>query len=358
KDSPALVEENALEIHLQRLRIRGLGHRFLLRNFSVLHQLEERLVEVQHPILGAGFDRCAQLVQPVFLEQFPDRGRVDHDLHRGRHAAGQGGHHALTNHGPQGGRQLPSNLLAFVGLEEIKDASDGLGGIGRMQCGEHQVPRVRRTHGGSETQRIPHFSEHDDVRVLAENISQRVFEGKSVQPHLSLFDDALVVLEHVLDGILHRDNVLFAVGVDVLDHRRQRGGFPAAGGSGYEDNPARGLGNPFQGVGQSQFLEAGDICFYEAHGQAELPALLVEIGAKPSDACFEIRKIYLPFLVQPFLQMRRNNIFYDEANPLDGGKRTLDCDQLAVDAEYNRSPWLDVNVRSPAVNRELQNAAK
>ena len=40
KNAAAFVEEDAFEIHLQRLRVRGFGHRFLLGDFAVLDELE------------------------------------------------------------------------------------------------------------------------------------------------------------------------------------------------------------------------------------------------------------------------------------------------------------------------------
>ena len=98
-----------------------------------------------------------------------------------------------------------------------------------MQGREHQVAGVGRAHGGGEADRVAHFADHDDVRVLAQDVLEGVMEGEGVQADLALLDDALVVLEDIFDGVFEGDDVLFEVGVDVLDHRRQRGGFAAAG---------------------------------------------------------------------------------------------------------------------------------
>ena len=74
---------------------------------------------------------------------------------------------------------------------------------------------------------------------------QGVLKGERVQPDFALFDHRLIVLEDILNRVLHGDNMLFALGVDVLDHRRQRGGLAAAGGAGQQHDPAGGLRDLF-----------------------------------------------------------------------------------------------------------------
>ena len=169
---------------------------------------------------------------------------------------------------------------------------------------KHQVAGVRGAHGGREADRIAHFTDHDDVRVLPQHVLERVMKRKRVQSHLALFDDALVVLEHVLDGVFQRDDVLFEVGVDVLDHRRQRGGFAATGGPGHQHDAARRFGDRADLLQQPEFLEARHLRFDVAHGQAPLAALLKQVRAEPPDAGHEIGKIDLALLLEALLQMR------------------------------------------------------
>ena len=63
-------------------------------------------------------------------------------------------------------------------------------------------------------------------------------EGQRVEADFALFEDGLVVLEDVFDRVFERDDVLFEMGVDVLDHGRQRGGLAAAGRAGQEHDAA------------------------------------------------------------------------------------------------------------------------
>ena len=105
--------------------------------------------------------------------------------------------------------------------------------------GQDQMPGVRRAHRGRETDVIAHFADHDDVRVLAQNVYERVMKGQRIQADFALFDDRLVVFKNVFNRVFERDDVLFEIVVDVLDHGRERGGFAAAGGTGHQHDAAR-----------------------------------------------------------------------------------------------------------------------
>jgi hypothetical protein len=56
-----------------------------------------------------------------------------------------------------------------------------------------------------------------------------------VRTDLALVDQTLLVGVDELDGVLDGDDVIGPGVVDVVDHRRQRGGLTRAGGSGDEN---------------------------------------------------------------------------------------------------------------------------
>src|ERR1035437_374982 len=95
-----------------------------------------------------------------------------------------------------------------------------------------------------------------------------------------------------------------------------------------------------------------------AHGQAPLAPLLEQIGAKTADAGHEVGEVRFTFLLHPFAQMGRRNLLDDVVQPFLGRKRAFDGDQVAVDAEDDRSADLQVNVRCPAIDSRLQNTMK
>ena len=92
--------------------------------------------------------------------------------------------------------ELTADLFALVRLEKIQDARDGLGRRGGVQRGQNQMPRVRRAHGRREADGVAHFAEHDDVRILPQNVFQRVMKGLRVEADLALFDHGLIVFKN------------------------------------------------------------------------------------------------------------------------------------------------------------------
>ena len=60
QDAVGIVEEDALQVHAERARVRGIEHAFLLGDHAALDQVVEGLVERLHAILSAGFNGGGQ----------------------------------------------------------------------------------------------------------------------------------------------------------------------------------------------------------------------------------------------------------------------------------------------------------
>ena len=101
----------------------------------------------------------------------------------------------------QRGRQLPPDLFALLRLEEVEDSANRLGGVLGVQRGKHQVAGVGSTDGRLKRNGIAHFTDHDDVRILAKHVLQAGLEAAGIQTNFSLFDHGLVVFEDELDGV-------------------------------------------------------------------------------------------------------------------------------------------------------------
>ena len=71
---------------------------------------------------------------------------------------------------------------------------------------------------------VAHFADQDHVRVFAQGGAQGVREGLGVHAQFALVDDGHLVRVQVLNRVFNRDDMLGAVDVDVVDHRRQRRG--------------------------------------------------------------------------------------------------------------------------------------
>ena len=139
--------------------------------------------------------------------------------------------------------ELEADLLLLVRREDRDDAVDGLRGVQGVQGREHQVAGLGRGDGGLDRLVVAHLADQDDVGVLAQGAAQGGGEAAGVDLDLALVDDRLLVAVEELDRVLDGDDVLAALGVDVVDHRRQGRGLARAGGPGAEDEAALLLGD-------------------------------------------------------------------------------------------------------------------
>ncbi len=195
-----------------------------LADLALAHERGQRGVHRLHPDGGARLQDRVDLVRLALPDQVAD-GRGRHE-HLGRHdAAGAVGvRQQLLGHDPlQGHRQLHPHLTLLVGGEHVDDAVDRLGGVLGVQGGEHEVAGLGSGQGGGDRLQVAHLADEDHVGVLAQSGLQRVAEALGVGAELALVDEALLVPVEELDRVLDRHDVLLAGGVDLVDHRRQRG---------------------------------------------------------------------------------------------------------------------------------------
>src|SRR3989344_2656636 len=121
--------------------------------------------------------------------------------------------------------------------EDIHNAVNGLRRVGRVQRRENEMPRLCECESGGNGFEIPHFSHHDDVRILPEHSPECLRERVEVLPVLPLPDDALAFGEEKFYGIFHSHNVLSTCLIDALDHGGERGAFPCSRRTCEEDEP-------------------------------------------------------------------------------------------------------------------------
>ena len=139
-------------------------------------------------------------------------------------------HQALAEYAQQRGRQQ-EGLDAHVG-----QAGDGAGRVIGVQRGEHQVTRQRGLHGDLRGLEVADFTDHDDVRILAQDGAQGLGKGQlDLGIDLGLADARQFVLDRVFDG-----QHIGGGGVHCAQARVQRGGLARAGGAG-DQHDAVGL---------------------------------------------------------------------------------------------------------------------
>ena len=137
-----------------------------------------------------------------------------------------------SHHGPAdgGGHQV-------VLHPHVQHAGDAAGRVVGVQRAEHQVARERGLDGDARGFQVAHFADHDDVRVLADDRTQRVRE---VEADLRLRLDLVDAFDLVFDRVLDRDDLDVRL-VQLGQRGVQRGGLARAGGAGDQQDAVRAV---------------------------------------------------------------------------------------------------------------------
>ncbi len=223
-----------------------------------------------------------------------------------------------------------------------------------MQRGEDQVTGLGDGEGGLDGLQVPHLADEHDVRILPEHVAERLLEGGGVRPDLPLVDHAGLVRVEVLDRVLDGHDVLAGLGVDLVDHGGQRGGFPAAGGAG-DQHEAAGLEGQLGGDRrQAQLLEGEDLEGDGAEGAGDGAALHVDVGPEPGevlDAEGEVDGVVL--LELDLLLLGEHRVAQGlGVHRRQGGE--LEGDDGPVDAQQGGGAGGDVHVTRPLLDHRLE----
>ena len=104
-----------------------------------------------------------------------------------------------------------------------------------MQRAENQVTGFGGGQGEGDGFRVAHLTDQNHVWVFAQGGTQGVGKAVGVLMQLALVDERLFALVDELNRVFDGQNVCRLGFVDVVDHRRQRGGFTRTGRAGYQD---------------------------------------------------------------------------------------------------------------------------
>ena len=171
---------------------------------------------------------------------------------------------------------------------------------------------------------------------------------------LALVDHALLVRVQVLDRVLDRDDVLVALAVDLVDHRRERRRLARAGRPGHQHQAARLVAELRDHRRQAQVLEAADLVGDRAVGGGHRAALHEDVGAEAGQALDAEAEVELQVLLEAVL-LRVGEHAVGELLGLHGGqRRQVQRAQLAVDADLRRRVGGDVQVGPPHLGHRLE----
>src|SRR5690606_36481646 len=233
------------------------------------------------------------------------------------------------------------------------------GGIVGVQRRQHQVAGERGLDRDARGLQVAHLADHDDVRVLAHDRTQRVRE---VEPDLRLGLDLVDALDLVLDRVLDGDD-LDVRRVELAQRRVQRGGLARAGRAGDQQDAVRLLQHLAElrqePVGEAEPLEVQHhrLAVEQAHHHA-----LTVRGRHRADAQVQLLALHPQHDPAILRQASLGDVelahdldaAYDRRGQID--RRAFAIDQHAIDAvTYLQAvhEWLDVDVGRTQLDRAL-----
>ena len=151
------------------------------------------------------------------------------------------------------------HLLAQMVRKVAQDALQRLGRVDGVNGRQHEMAGERRLHRHADRLPIAELADDDHVRALAQHVAKGDVKVRGVAADFALADPRHPIAMHELDRVLERDDVPGAGGVDVMHHRRHRGGFAGARRPGHQHEAARLIG------------EMPDVLREAQRGEVELP---------------------------------------------------------------------------------------
>jgi hypothetical protein len=165
--------------------------------------------------------------------------------------------------------------------KDIDDAVDSLDSVDSVQCGEDEVASLGGRDSEVDCFKIAHFSNQDHVRILAQDILERVGKRLRVDVQFTLIDQSNVVVMDEFDWVFDRHDMNFLGPVDTVDHRSQCRRLARSRRSSHEYESSRPLNELIADLWQVQILHILDfVRNHTKHGLGVL-ALNVHVSTEP-----------------------------------------------------------------------------
>ena len=249
-----------------------------------------------------------------------------------------------------------AHLPLLLGRKDVDDAVDRLRGRLGMQGGEDEMASLGRGQGGGDRLQVAHLADQDHVGILSQGGAQAEGEVGRVGADLALVDDRVFVLVQELDRILDREDVVLALVVDHVDHRRQRRALARAGGAGDEDETARFGAELAQHLRHLERVQRRNVLRHQTEGCADRAALEEAVDAEASDVGDRVGEIELFAGLEAFALVVVEDAVDDLASLLAGEHvKALHMDDLALVAHRRRHPGRDVHVGGLRLDHAAQN---
>jgi len=98
--------------------------------------------------------------------------------------------------------------------------------------------------------------------------------------HFALVDEAALVAVQKLNRVFDGDEVIRAVGVDAVDHGRERGGLTGTSCAGHQHEPALLFANAIDDRREIELVGRADFRGNDAEDHADVTTLLEDVDAE------------------------------------------------------------------------------
>jgi len=177
-------------------------------------------------------------------------------------------------------RQHGADLRLFVRRKGVDHAVHGFRRVVGVHGGEHQ--HSHRGAGEPEPHGVvfAHLADQHDIGVRTHRAAQRDRERCRLEADFAVDDRAVLVLVHEFDRVLDGDDVLAEIGVDVVDHRGQRGRFAGTGRPGDQHQARFQRADVLEHIRHVKVFESQDLGRNLAHDAAHSVVVVHVVGSE------------------------------------------------------------------------------
>jgi hypothetical protein len=155
-------------------------------------------------------------------------------------------------------------------------------------------------------------------------------------------------------GILDREDVLVAIVVDEVDHRRQGRRLAGARGPGHQHQAARHHADIAEHLPHAEVLHGQDLRGNGTEDAAGAAVLVEGVDPEARDARYLEGEVRLQELLEVLALLVVHDVVHQIMNLLVLKRRQVDAANVAVDADHGRQPGREVQIRCALFGAERQ----